>query len=275
MGQGDEAWIFEGDVAIDAVPVDSRARLYGDGLFETMRAHQGEVPWWPAHWARLASGAARLGIPTPDGERVHGVVRERVDGRDAVVRLQLERGRGARGYGPDPLAPPLWSLSVHPVPRRPGPLSLRWCDVRLALQPALAGIKHCNRLEQVLARAEWHVHPSDADDGLMLDTEGSVVCATSANVFVHVDGEWLTPPVDRCGVRGVCRDWAMRALDAREQRLAREDIERADAIFLSNAVRGILEVARLGDREWSPDPRIARLRERLAAEHPAFALEYP
>jgi 4-amino-4-deoxychorismate lyase len=267
--------MFQGDREIHALPADSRARLYGDGLFETMRAHAGDVPWWRAHWARLSRDAARLRIPMPSERRVHDALRACLDGAGGVVRLQLERGPGARGYAPVEDAEPVWSIAVHPAPQTGPPLVLRWCETRLAIQPALAGMKHCNRLEQVLARAEWQGAVLPADDGLMLDTDGGVVCATSANVFVHVDDEWLTPPVDRCGVRGVCRDWAMAATDAREQRLGREDVERADALFLCNAVRGILEVARLGDRAWSPDPRIARLRARLAAEHPAFALEYP
>lgn len=266
--------IFDGENEIAALPADSRARMYGDGLFETMRAHGGDVPWWDAHWARLVDGASRLAIPLPAEPRVRGVLRELLVEASAVVRLQLERGPGARGYAPSAGAAPLWSLAVHaPPPVGARPLVLRWCETRMAIQPALAGIKHCNRLEQVLARAEWQPATGGADDGLMLDTAGDVVCATSANVFVHLDDEWLTPPVDRCGVRGVCRDWVLDAVDARERRLAREDVERADAVFLCNAVRGILEVARLGDREWPRDPRIARLRARLAAEHPAFALE--
>ena len=266
--------IFQGEREIAAVPADSRARMYGDGLFETMRAHGGDVPWWAAHWDRLLEGAARLAIPVPPERLARNAMRDLLDGGAAVVRLQLERGPGARGYAPSAGAEPVWSLALHaPPPTVARPLVLRWCETRMAIQPALAGIKHCNRLEQVLARVEWQHGPADADDGLMLDTGGDVVCATSANLFVHLDDEWLTPPVDRCGVRGICRDWAMDALDAREQRMARGDVERADALFLCNAVRGILEVARLGDREWPRDPRIARLRARLGAEHPAFALE--
>ncbi|TCZ82253.1 aminodeoxychorismate lyase [Lysobacter sp. N42] len=267
--------LFHGDRELAALPPDDRARLYGDGLFETMRAHGGDVPWWPAHWDRLTRDAARLGIGTPREALVRATVRDLLRGGDGVVRLQVDRGPGPRGYAPARDVPPVWSVSLHPVPAQAGPLVLRWCRTRLAIQPALAGIKHCNRLEQVLARGEWAGGAGEADEGLMLDTEGHVVCATSANLFVHLDGEWLTPPVDRCGVRGVCRDWAMAVLDVRELRLARDDVERADALFLCNAVRGILEVARLGDRHWSPDPRIARLRGRLAAGHPAFPLESP
>ena len=145
---------------------------------------------------------------------------------------------------------------------------LRWCDTALALQPALAGLKHCNRLEQVLARGEW----TDAaiDEGLMRSTEGDVVCATAANLFLLRDGRWSTPRLDRCGVAGVCRAWVLSESAATETRVAPADVESADAVLLCNAVRGILPVARLGARAWAPHPAVADLRRRLARAHPGF-----
>jgi 4-amino-4-deoxychorismate lyase len=121
----------------------------------------------------------------------------------------------------------------------------------------------------VLARAEWL--PGEADEGLMRDADGYVVCATSANVFVLREGRWWTPPVDRCGIAGVCRSWVVRALAAGERRLAVEDVETADAVILSNAVRGILPVSRVGEVALAPHPAVADARRRLALAHPAFA----
>jgi 4-amino-4-deoxychorismate lyase len=105
----------------------------------------------------------------------------------------------------------------------------------------------------------------------MRTTEGDVVCATAANVFILIGGRWQTPRVDHCGVEGVCRGWAIAALGAEEARLAVADVEAADAVFLSNAVRGILPVAKLGLQTWLPHPQVAALQQRLGAEHPAFA----
>lgn len=272
------ARLFVGEARIedgaDAVLAEGRGLAYGDGVFETMRAIGGAIPWWPAHRARLALGAARLRMALPSPE---GLDRELQDWlsqhRDAAIKLVVTRGSGGRGYAIAPEAPPVWVLMAAPLPApsRPGGLVLRWCDARLSRQPLLAGIKHCNRLEQILARAEW----SDAgiDEGLMRDAEGAVVAATAANLFVLREGRWWTPPVSHCGIAGICRAWALPALAAGERRLGMQEVETADAVVLCNALRGILPVARLGDRVWSPHPAVDDARRRLAAAHPAFA--YP
>ncbi|GHA69896.1 aminodeoxychorismate lyase [Cognatilysobacter bugurensis] len=264
---------FHGRERIDAWPLADRGAAYGDGLFETMRAHEGHVPWWDAHWTRLEGGARRLGFALPERCRVEAEAQELLAGGGGVLKLVVTRGSGGRGYMPPADAEPSWALSRHALPAAAptGGLVLRWCTLRLAVQPALASIKHCNRLEQVLARGEWSdpaVH-----EGLLTDADDHLVCATAANVFVLRDGRWQTPFVDRCGVAGVCRGWAIERLGAAEARLSRADVEQADAVFVCNAVRGILPVAQLGERTWPPHPQVRALRERLADEHPAFALE--
>lgn len=267
--------VYLGDMPVeadvDALLAGGRGFAYGDGLFETMRAVGGEVPWWPAHRARLARGAERLGIVLPSVAVMDRTLRDLLlPHPDAVIKLVLTRGSGGRGYAPPSDVAPVWMLSASALPPAPraGGLVLRWCDLRLAMQPALAGIKHCNRLEQVLARAEWR--DEGIDEGLMLDIEGNVVCATSANVFALREGRWCTPPVDRCGVAGVCREWALQALDATEGRLTPDELLASQAVVLCNAVRGILPVSRLGGHAWPSHPVVGDAQRRLAEAHPAF-----
>ncbi|HZX79682.1 MAG TPA: aminodeoxychorismate lyase [Lysobacter sp.] len=264
-----DARLFHGDRRVDAVSPFDRGLAYGDGLFETMRAHRGDVPWWDRHWSRLRRGAGVLGLALPEEKQVRAELRELLVGRDGVAKLLVTRGAGERGYAPGPHEP-FWMLSVADPPPTPTSVAVRWCTTRIALQPALAGLKHCNRLEQVLARAEW-APGETADEGLMLDTDGMLVSAVAGNLVLLRGDGWVTPALDRCGVHGVMRGWALHALGAAEARLTPADVETADALFVCNAVRGILEVARLGDRIWSPHPQVARLRARLAADHPAFA----
>lgn len=274
--------VFAGDEALapervaDAL-ARSRGMAYGDGVFETMRAHRGAIHWWPAHWARAARGAERLGFALPSRACVEAERDARLrETPDGVLKWTLLRGAGARGYAPDPEAPTLWWWSAHPAPPPYArALRLRWCDTHLAVQPRLAGIKHCNRLEHVLARAEWARLDADeaaCDDGLMRDADGRAICATSANLLVYRDGGWRTPPVERCGIAGVCRAWAIEALSAREAELRVDAVESAEAVVLCNAVRGLLPVARLGDVRWpSRHPAVDDALRRLAVAHPAFA----
>ena len=268
--------LYRGAARIDAIDPRHRGIAYGDGLFETMRVHAGRVHWWDRHWLRLAQGAARLGIVVPDALYVQAQVQGMVHGQgDGVLKLILSRGVGGRGYAPSLDAESDWQLSLHPLPVAPPAqgLVLRWCHTTLAYQPLLAGLKHCNRLEQVLARGEWQqrgAHDIDADEGLMCDRDGNIVSAIAANLFALRDGRWCTPLLDGSGVAGICRGWALQALDAVETRIARADLAAADAVFLCNAVRGILPVARLGDREWPPSAAIASAQRKLAAAHPAM-----
>ncbi|MGN6513436.1 MAG: aminodeoxychorismate lyase [Lysobacteraceae bacterium] len=270
------ARVFVGDRRVDAVPADDRGLAYGDGLFETMRAYRGGVPWWEAHWARLAAGAQRLGLALPDPAQARAEALSLLEemAGSGVLRLQLTRGSGGRGYAPPARALPTWILSAHPLPApAQAGLRLHWCDTRLAAQPALAGLKHCNRLEQVLARRECEA--AGADEGLLRDVDGEVVSATSANLFVLHGDAWRTPPVDRCGVGGICRAHLLPALRAREARLSVREVETADALFLCNAVRGILAVARAGARAFAPHPAVDAARRALSRLHPAFAMETP
>lgn len=270
--------IFAGHQRVDAIAPDDRGLAYGDGLFETMRVHRGTVPWWDAHWARLQRGAGRLRLRLPEARQVREEAAalfadDSSDDGDGVLKLIVTRGSGGRGYAPPPDMEPTWLLSRHALPPAApaGGLRARWCETRLASQPLLAGIKHCNRLEQVLARAECV--EAGTDDGLMQDDDGNAVAATSANLFVLRDGHWLTPMLDRCGVAGVCRAQLLVPLQAREARLDVATVEAADAVFLCNAVRGILPLAGLGARTWLPHPAIAAARAALARLHPAFALD--
>jgi 4-amino-4-deoxychorismate lyase len=191
-----------------------------------------------------------------------------------VLKLTLTRGSGRRGYGPDAAAVPrrIASLSPEALPETQpagAGITLRWCALTLATQPGLAGIKHLNRLEQVLARGEWSdpaVH-----EGLLCDSEGAVVCATAANLFIVRSGRLLTPLIDRCGIEGTCRAFLLSQGEA--CRIGRDDVLSADEVFVCNSLRGILPVTRLEHRHWPVGPVTLAQMARLAAAEPAFAAE--
>ena len=198
-----------------ALHVDERGFHYGDGLFETMLLHKGQVRFIEDHWQRLQLGCERLHITTPDRAVLQMELVQLVVGHDAgVIKLILSRGRSERGYRP-PLSAKstrLWQLFAAPVPPPVSSIAnsiqVRWCTTRLSRNITLVGIKHCNRLEQVLALAEWS-NP-DIAEGLMLDTEGELVEATMSNVFLVLEGVLVTPDLRYCGIHGVLRKNLLR-----------------------------------------------------------------
>jgi len=261
----------EGRVRLWLEPED-RGLAYGDGVFETLLVHQGQPVWWREHWRRLLRGAQALGLPLPDEAEVRRECAALVgESARAVLKIILTRGCGGRGYQPPPAATPTVVLSSHPAPEPMARgLTLRWARTTLAIQPALAGIKHLNRLEQVLARREWD--DPGIDEALMCDGEDRVISAVSANLFALVGGRWLTPSVQRCGVAGIAREWLLANVPgAEEADLAAAEVSHAEALLLCNSVRGILPVRRLGMREWPGDEAATALRARLAEAQPAFA----
>lgn len=266
------ARIFIGEAQVYSVPADDRGLAYGDGVFETMRVHEGSLPLWSRHRERLMLGVLRLGLALPKIDVIEARIRDAIEGVDAgVLKLLVTRGGGGRGYAPPADPVPTWILISHPLPTTSVQgLRLRWCETRLATQPVLAGIKHCNRLEQVLARGECD--QVGCDEGLMLGAAGDVICATSANLLVLREDRWITPSVEDCGVAGVCRGWLI------EQGLVEVDVvmpaqvETAGALALCNAVRGILPVSSLGDVAYRQHPAGTALQARLAAAFPMFPL---
>jgi 4-amino-4-deoxychorismate lyase len=247
-------------VSSGAAWAGDRGLHYGDGLFETMRFVGGWSPLWDGHRQRLATGCQRLGLPAPDWRRLQlRLGRVAADHEHSIIKLIWTAGSGPRGYArPERIRGRalIQAREWTDVPAKL--LNLRWCATRLALQPALAGLKHLNRLEQVLARAEWQ--GTAFDEGLMLDMQGWVIAATAANLFVRHEGRWLTPELGQCGVDGVGRRWLMDQRDVLEAQLSAAQVLSADAVVLTNAVRGPRQAGNLDQRRWSVDAECTALR---------------
>jgi 4-amino-4-deoxychorismate lyase len=236
-----------------------RGLAYGDGLFETIRFVDSDAPLWNRHMHRLLTSCERLRMPAPDPQQLRQEARQTVGNqREAAVRITVTRGVGARGYALPSITATTRIVAAFPMPPiaasiyRDG-IRMHRCQTMLADQPLLAGIKHLNRLEQVLARAEWN-DPA-IGEGLLCDQHGRAICATSANLFAVVDGVTVTPSLERCGVAGVARAEVLDALPACQIRdLSVAECLRASELFLSSSIRGILPVQTVGDTVYAPGP---------------------
>jgi 4-amino-4-deoxychorismate lyase len=260
--------------------IDCRDRglQYGDGLFETMRVRQRRIRLLELHLERLAEGCRRLGIDAPAAGLEREATARARQCMDGVLKLILTRGRGERGYRPTGRERYTRVLSLHALPASqaalPKPVRVRVCRTRLGLNPDLAGLKTLNRLESVMARAEWR--DERIWEGLMRDVEGTVVCGTMSNVFLRRGSTLMTPALDRCGIAGVMRRWVLeQAKDLRlrvwQGRLPVEAFRDAEEVFMTNAVAGVVPVGCLietGRRELrlTSTETAERLRARLELE---------
>lgn len=243
----------------DQVSVLDRGLGYGDGLFETIRFIGCAAPLWTRHMQRLEEGCRRLDLPMPGLATLLAEARAVAQGLgQAVVRITLTRGVGARSYKPPAPTHPTRVVAAFepPPPDRAAQVEgirIRLCATRLAPQPLLAGLKHLNRLEQVLARAEWD-DPAIAE-GLMCDADGLAISATAANLFAVFGGTLATPAVDRCGIAGVGRAEILAACPhAQVRQIKLEELRGADELFLSSSVRGILPVRELDGHALAVGP---------------------
>ena len=246
----------------DQVPVSNRGLQYGDGLFETLPIIHGQIPLLTYHLDRLYAGCERLAITAPLRDELQtellNVARHE---RRAVLKLIVTRGAGGRGYQPPANAHTTRILTRHSWPEyfpawSESGVQLRICDMRLGCNSWLAGLKHLNRLEQVLARAEW----SDDDlwqEGLMLDEEGAVIEGTMTNVFARLrDGSRVTPVLDRCGVAGVMRRYLLESAaqlgePVAEIRLSLMKLREAQEVFMCNSLIGVWPVRHIHDKEYA------------------------
>ncbi len=258
-------------VISEFVPADDRGLAYGDGLFETVAVAGGRPRLWQAHMDRLARGCARLGLAPPAQELLWREACTVAAGQQrCIVKIVLTRGSGGRGYVPSDDPRPLRVVSAHPWPEgldevRETGVEAVVLETRLALQPALSGIKHLNRLEQVMAARELADHPGK--EGILLNTEGYVISAVSANLFVVQGEQLLTPRMDRCGIHGVLRDMLLRDHKARceRRRITLDLMADADEVFLCSAVRGIVPVLAVDDMQWHVGPVTRRMQDWRAA----------
>ncbi|MFT5574154.1 MAG: 4-amino-4-deoxychorismate lyase [Cryomorphaceae bacterium] len=242
----------------DQISVHNRGLLYGQSLFETIAIADGQACLLTEHMQRLQSGAQILGLPIEPSAIIDEINQLAAGQQKAVIRVTLTMGAGGRGYL-NPAEPESQRIvSLHEYPQYPienwqKGIKLGLSNIRLGHQPALAGLKHGNRLEQILARSEW---PDDCAEALLLDQSGNVVEATQSNIFIIKNNNLLTPKLELAGVAGVLRGFVLAnankvGVQAELVSLSLSDIEQADAVFLCNSVIGLWPVKQFQDQHYS------------------------
>ena len=265
--------------ALDCIASTDRGLLYGDGVFETLAVQDGRCRYWIQHLARLQAGCERLAIPVVDAELLAAEAGRLLAGvAQGVLKIIVTRGSGGRGYRAPQRVLPTRILQLHPWPEfapscAASGVAVRLCATRLGHNAALAGIKHLNRLEQVLARQEWD--DPGIMEGLLMDADGRLVEGTMSNLFIVSNGVLQTPDLRCCGVAGIMRSVILeladrQGMETRVCDLRPADLTQAGEVFLTNSLIGIWPVIAVDDQRYRKGPLSQRL-QALLATHTAIS----
>jgi len=265
-------WLINGEPG-HRIDVTDRGFAYGDGLFETIAVRDGATRFFNHHLERMLDGAERLGIPAPERELLTAEATQLAAGCDyGTLKIILTRGAGQRGYAPPVPTVPVRCLGLLPGVRPARDnyirgIAVRHCSTPIGSSPATAGLKTLERLEQVIARAEWQ--DETISEGLMSSADGFVICGTMSNLFVVQDDTLVVPDLSTCGIEGVMRkvvlDRADRlGLEAHYGNVTRESLNAADELFVTNSLIGIWPINRIDTREVAIGPVTRALMAELA-----------
>jgi aminodeoxychorismate lyase len=256
------------------ISVFDRGFLYGDGLFETLRLYEGQPFRWDDHMARLQRGADFLRIRLPSTPvrlraSVDALVQKN-EVRDAVLRITLSRGVGKRGYSPQSADSPTLAMALHPAPRLDSTKPFRWrlitASARIPANDPLTRHKTCNRLPNVLARAE--AEAKGADDALLLNTSGEVAEAASANLFWIENGAIFTPPLESGALPGITRAVIFEicrslSISCSEMRIRPDLLLEASGVFLTASGIEVAEAVSLDGHDLRRSPLTSRVYQAL------------
>ena len=257
------------------IDIADRGFQYGDGLFETIEVIDKQPVFFDQHLKRLETGCHRLCIPFPGQtlfiSEVQKLCQRAPQSNKAVLKLIVTRGVGGRGYRLPELIAPTRVLSLHPFPDYPDTYSeqgivARFCTTRLGLNPTLAGIKHLNRLEQVMARAEWN--DTSIQEGIMLDVNDQVIEGTMTNLFYIKDKTLFTAPLNQSGVAGIIRKLIIEnahlsGLTCIEHAFTKNNLCAADEAFVCNSIIGLWPIKQIESHPLQVGPKTKRLQSWL------------
>lgn len=253
-----QAFLINGRSDIGLSPLD-RGLGYGDGVFRTMKIQHGVPDHWALHFKKLVEDCNVLGIVCPSAELLLADIERLFSTKEiGVAKIVITRGEGARGYALPSLAQPTRILIKTASPDYPAAnfdegVWLHLCSLRLSHQPVLAGIKHLNRLENVMARMEWT--DGMIADGVLLDEEGYVIECTASNLFARFGNVLVTPDLRQCGVTGVTRQRILELApklnyQTKITQITLSKLMQADEIIICNSLYGAWQVRRFNGQHW-------------------------
>ncbi|MGB4811106.1 MAG: aminodeoxychorismate lyase [Methylophilaceae bacterium] len=269
-------YIINGSFSQQITPLD-RGFAYGDGVFRTMMMRNGLPLQWPLHYQKLVADCAAIGIVCPSAELLMSDFQQLFtlddieEHRQGVAKIIITRGEGERGYKLPAIISPTRVVMKTAMPQYASTaakigVTVHVCKTRLAHNVKLAGVKHLNRLENVLARMEWS---NDAIfDGLLLDDQDNVIECTMSNIFARFDQKLMTPDLSQCGVAGVTRQRIiglapMLNLQVEVTSLPLKRLLIADEVLICNSLMGAFQVVEIENKTWKTQALAGNFRDLL------------
>lgn len=250
---------------------NDRGLLLADGLFETMYADSGKIPFISDHWQRLQQGANILALELPltlmqlHNMAVNLLQANHLQTQAAILRLTITRGTGARGVAPPEKINPTILLTASPYVNPPQNLTLHRVKIKRNEFSPLANIKSLNYLENVLAKQEALRY--GADDALLCNTQGDLAEASAANIFIATENKLLTPRLRDGALAGVIRKQILALAEklsvaCGETQITLQQTLQAEEVFVTNSVLKITPVIKI-DQKNIGDGKIGVITQRL------------
>jgi len=245
---------------VDELAVHDRSLHYGDGLFETITVENMQLLCWDEHLKRLERGCIKLNIAVPDKNLLKNEVSALINTESqGVIKIIISRGQGGRGYKILENIAPTRIISLYPWPNyynenSSSGVKTRICKYRYAKNPFLAGIKHLNRLEQILARSEWN--DNSIAEGIVMDSENYIIEGTMSNIFCIKGKTLYTPDLSACGIEGIVRGKIIELasnlkFNVEIKKMSLEFLMNAEEIFMCNSIIGVWPVNIIDETKFS------------------------
>jgi len=244
----------------DELAAHDRGLHYGDGLFETITVENMQLLCWDEHLKRLERGCIKLNIAVPDKNLLKNEVSALINTeRQGVIKIIISRGQGGRSYKILENIAPTRIISLYPWPNHydensTSGVKTRICKYRYAKNPFLAGIKHLNRLEQILARSEWN--DNSIAEGIVMDSENYIIEGTMSNIFCIIGKTLYTPDLSACGIEGIVRGKIIELasnlkFNVEIKKISLGFLMNAEEIFMCNSIIGVWPVNIIDETKFS------------------------
>ena len=245
---------------VDELAAHDRGLHYGDGLFETITVENMQLLCWDEHLKRLERGCIKLNIAVPDKNLLKNEVSALIKTESqGVIKIIISRGQGGRGYKILENIAPTRIISLYPWPNyynenSSSGVKTRICKYRYAKNPFLAGIKHLNRLEQILARSEWN--DDSIAEGIVMDSENYIIEGTMSNIFCIIGKTLYTPDLSACGIEGIVRGKIIELasnlkFNVEIKKMPLGFLMNAEEIFMCNSIIGVWPVNIIDETKFS------------------------